>query len=244
MVNKCILIDDEQYAIDALSSYVDAIPDLEVFATYTDPVLALSELPKQDAVDFIFLDIEMPGISGLELAKELRDRCRFLIFTTGHPSYAVEAFEVKADHYLLKPITLAKFALTVNKFLNQAEPSVVSPPNGKRKLQFIKADQKHSYHFVDEDDINAIVADKNYVYVHTISGETYDVHLSLSQIEKALGQDKFIRINKSTVIAKVQIKKIEGDRITLRDGESYVLGATFKKEFQDFMQAHLLRTNG
>ncbi|RZK88119.1 MAG: response regulator transcription factor [Pedobacter sp.] len=240
MVNKCILIDDEQYAIDALTNYIEAMPNLEIEATYTDPLLALSELNKQAQKDFIFLDIEMPGISGIELAKELREKCKFLIFTTGHPSYAVEAFDIKADHYLLKPVTLSKFALTINKLLNQEDPKVKIAPE-KRKLQFVKGDQKHSYHFIDEGNITAIIADRNNVYVHTLQDGMHEVRLSLSQVESALGEENFIRINKSTIIAKAQIRKTEGDNIMLKDGKTYVLGSTFKKAFLYFMQANLLR---
>lgn len=240
MVNKCILIDDEQYAIDALTNYIEAMPNLEIEATYADPLLALSELNKYAQIDFVFLDIEMPGISGIELAKEIREKCKFLIFTTGHPSYAVEAFDIKADHYLLKPVTLSKFALTISKLLNQEDPKVKTASE-KKKLQFVKGDQKHSYHFIDEDNITAIIADRNNVYVHTLQDDMHEVRLSLSQVESALGEENFIRINKSTIIAKAQIRKTEGDKIMLKDGKTYVLGSTFKKTFLDFMQANLLR---
>lgn len=112
---KCIAIDDQQNSISGLEKYIADAPNMELLASYTDPMAALNELKKIDQVDVIFMDIQMPHISGIELSKAIRSKTRKLIFTTSHEEYAFEAFEAEADAYLLKPYGYAKFALTVNR---------------------------------------------------------------------------------------------------------------------------------
>src|SRR5437879_7663087 len=112
---KCIIIDDESYAIDRLKDYISSIPNLLLIKSYTNPLEALIALASSEVVDIIFLDINMPQITGIELSKEIRQKTRKLVFTTAHTQYGYEAFEVDADAYLLKPYTLSKFASTVAK---------------------------------------------------------------------------------------------------------------------------------
>ncbi|TDO22348.1 LytR/AlgR family response regulator transcription factor [Pedobacter duraquae] len=242
---KCVIIDDEQYAIDALSEYIHRMPQLTFCKGYTDPLMAMAELSGSDCIDFIFTDIEMPGITGLTLARQLRSCCRFLIFTTGHPSYALDAFDLRADHYLLKPITFVKFVSVIDNLIKNIGAPVQAAALSPSKLHFIKADHKNAYHFLDGQTIVSVEADRNYVRIYTtIQKEPFEVHLGLIQVEEALGSVEFIRINKSTVIAKQYIKMIQGNQITLKDGKSYSLGKTFKSDFEDFINQHILKAKG
>lgn len=237
---KCIVIDDEQHAVDALVSYIHKILNLEVFTTYTNPLTALTQIRKEDAIDFIFLDIEMPEISGLELAKSLRDKTKFLIFTTGHSSHALSAFDLNANQYLLKPISFAKFAASVDYILKDVSshqtPNLAIP----NTLCFIKADQKNAYHYIDATEIIYVEAAKNYVIIYTAE-EQYITHMGLNHVENALKPDDFIRINKSNIIAKSAIKKIEGHTIILKNGKDFQLGSTYKPAFQEFLNRSILR---
>lgn len=238
---KCILIDDEQYAVDALVKYIEEIPSLTVYATFTNPIEALSTIKAE--VDFIFLDIEMPGINGLELAKSLRDKARFLIFTTSHTAHAITAFDLKASHYLLKPITFSKFALTIADLLKDVPTHTLVKPILKSKLQFVKTDQKNVYHSIDSEKITFIQAAKNYVIIHTTDeNEEHIIHLGLNHIETAIGTTDFIRVNRSYIVAKNAIKKIEGSIITLNNGKSIQLGGVYKPAFNVFINDSILKT--
>ncbi|RYF19397.1 MAG: response regulator transcription factor, partial [Flavobacteriales bacterium] len=161
---KCIIIDDDQFAIDTLIAYVEKIPELNVHATYTNAIQALTTIRSEDAIDFVFLDIEMPELSGLTLAKSIRDKAKVLIFTTGHPEHALNAFNLNATQYLLKPITFEKFATVISYIMGNllASKKMVHAPT---KLQFIKADNKNAFHYIDAAEIIYIEAAKNYVVI-------------------------------------------------------------------------------
>ena len=237
---KCVIIDDEDYAIDALVGYVEKMPDLLVHATYNSALEALTHIKKEDQIDFIFLDIEMPEISGLELAKNLRDKTRFLIFTTGHPSHALTAFDLNASQYLLKPITFAKFATTVDFILKDIVGNQAMPAASKSKLQFIKADHKNSFHHIDSDEILYILAAKNYAIIHTAKTQ-YMTHMGLNHVEQALDANDFIRVNKSAIIAKKAIQKVEGHKITLSNDLDFQLGDIYKSTFKAFLNGNMLK---
>ncbi|TCC91686.1 response regulator transcription factor [Pedobacter frigiditerrae] len=237
---KCVVIDDEQYAIDAMVGYINKITDLDVFTTYVSALDALTNIKKEDNIDFIFLDIEMPEISGLELAKSLRDKTKFLVFTTGHPSYALNAFDLNASQYLLKPISFAKFATTIDYILKDLTIVNSSVQVTKSRLQFIKADNKSAYHYIDSTEIIYIEAAKNYVLIYT-GKEKFVTHMGLNHIETALDPKYFIRVNKSNIIAKNAIKKVEGHTIILNNTKTLQLGDVYKPAFQDFLNGSLLK---
>lgn len=243
---KCIIIDDDQYAIDALVKYINEMPGLAVHQTFLKPLDALISIHEQ--VDFIFLDIEMPEISGLELAETLRSKTKFLIFTTSHPNYALKAFDLHASQYLLKPISFSKFALAVNYLLKNNQENLKAKseikeevqPIKKDRLQFIKADQKYNYHYIDPNDIVYVAAAKNYVVIHTAK-EQFVTHMGLNHIEAALSKDDFIRISKSYLIAKNAIKKIEGSNIKLKNCDiDFQVGGVYRVAFFAFMNSSML----
>jgi len=112
---KCIIIDDEPHAIEGLKGYMASTPQLNLVKSYTDSLAALKDIQESEPVDLIFLDVDMPTINGIELAKEIRNKTAKLIFTTAHTKYAFEAFEVNADGYLLKPYSIGKFIIAINR---------------------------------------------------------------------------------------------------------------------------------
>jgi len=236
---KCIVIDDQQYAIDAMVRYIGDMPNMVVIKTFTKPLVALESISIADEIDFIFLDIEMPGISGLELAKSLRGKTRFLVFTTSHDKHALTAFQLQANQYLLKPISFAKFALTVNAILKTAAINTLALPTQQNQLQFIKAEYKNTFHYIDPSEILYVQAAKNYVIINT-DHEQFVTHVGLNNIENALATKDFIRISKSYIIAKNAIKKIEGNSIKLRNSETLQIGRTYKPTFVNFMKENMI----
>lgn len=238
---KCIVIDDEQYAVDALVGYIEQLENLVVFATYTDPIAALNGINVADEIDLVFLDVEMPGLGGLELAKIIRAKTRYLIFTTSHTQHAITAFDLNASHYLLKPISFAKFALAVTSLLFNEKNRLIEPA-ARKKLQFLKGDSKGAYHYIDHEAITHIEAARNYVVIYTDKDEEkFVVYMGLNHVTMALDQADFIRVNKSNVIAKAAIKKVEGNVILLKNGKSIQLGETYRTAFIAFLNDNLLK---
>lgn len=115
---KCIIIDDDQLSIDILENFIKRIPELHIVKTYVDPTKAIIDMIEQDEIDFLFLDIRM-DISGLDVAKVLRDKVRFLFFVTSYEEHALDAFGVNGDKFLVKPIMFPKLFTAINEVLEK-----------------------------------------------------------------------------------------------------------------------------
>ncbi|QDW26651.1 LytR/AlgR family response regulator transcription factor [Pedobacter sp. KBS0701] len=242
---KCVVIDDEQHAIEVLTDHIAEMPGLTVFKTFTSPVQALTEISIEDEIDLLFMDIDMPGINGLELAKNIREKAKYLIFTTAHPDYALQAFDVQSDQYLLKPISFAKFALGIDRILKK-ESNNNSKGTTKEADQvaalYIKGDHKYAFSNIAIDEILYIKALQNYIQIITKS-EIHTTYLTLKEIEKALENHPFIRVNKSNIVAKSAIKKVDGNIIRLVNNEMIQIGEGYKETFFAYVQSSLLKSN-
>jgi len=246
MKYKCIIIDDESHAIEGLERYIATLPELEVFKTYHDPVIALREIPKLAKVDLIFLDVDMPTISGLELAKEIRGKTNKLVFTTGHTAYAYEAFESQADAYLLKPYSLGKFVITFNKLF--PEPEAVE--NG---LFSIADDENRDYFFVKAklettvmvkirfDDVVFVESKEHNLNIFTLNGK-FNTYMTLNDISKTLFlHSQFIQPHRSYIVNQNHIESIEGNSIKMATGKQVTIGDLFRKNFNDFIQLRVIK---
>lgn len=122
---SCIVVDDDQIAIDLISEYIDNLEPLKLTKSYTDPLHAVREISqKSEMIDFLFLDIEMRGISGLDVGRLLRDKVRFLIFTTAFGHFALKAFEANCDQFLAKPFNVSKFSTVINRLISPRSPGL------------------------------------------------------------------------------------------------------------------------
>jgi len=211
MIN-CIIVDDEPLARQLLTTYIGQLPYLNCMAVCQSAVEAFAVLHQQK-VDVIFLDIEMPGITGINFLRSLKAAPK-VIFTTAYPNYAVDAFEIEAVDYLLKPITFERFVKAVQKLsANGGEPA------GKNSVEpnthiFLKVDRRLvKANFTD---IIYIEAYGDYLKVHTPK-RTYITYMTLGKIEQLLPSSNFIRIHRSTVINKSFIKFIEGNFVCVND---------------------------
>jgi len=115
---KCVIVDDDQLSIDVLANFLDQIPGLHVTETYTEPAEAIINIKDEDKIDFLFLDIKM-DISGLDVAKVLRDKVRFIFFVTSYDQYALEAFGANGDKFLVKPVIFSKLQAAINEVLHR-----------------------------------------------------------------------------------------------------------------------------
>ncbi|MFC3561122.1 LytR/AlgR family response regulator transcription factor [Pedobacter jamesrossensis] len=237
---RCIIVDDEPHAIDGLKRYFEAMPDLELVKTFTDPVKAMIEIVAGEAVDLILLDVDMPGISGIELGKSLRDKTNKMVFTTAHSKYAYDAFELEADAFLLKPYSLSKFISTINKlFPKNASESELADNDD---FMFVKSKEDNLRLLkIFYKDIVAVESRLNYVQIHTLE-KSVTTYISLTEIAKKLMVfDRFVQFQRSFILAKDYIEYVEGNCIKMQNGTKITVGEYYKKYFNEFVDSKLLK---
>ncbi len=241
---NCVVVDDEDHAIEVLSDHINDMPGLTLLKTFDSPIQALTGINEEDNIDILFLDIDMPGINGLELAKAVREKVKYLIFSTAHPDYALQAFDVQTDHYLLKPISFSKFALAVDRIIKKEIALTKGPESKALKISeiFIKGDHKYAFSNISLDTILYIRALTNYIQIFTQT-EAHTTYLTLKEIEKALEDQPFIRVNKSNIVAKSAIRKVDGNMVRLVNNEMLQIGEPYKDSFFEYVQKSLLKSS-
>ena len=235
---KCVIIDDERHAIALLTTYISSIPNLELVKSFTNPLEALSGITQEDEIDIIFLDVEMPHLSGMELARDLRPKAKSIVFTSAYERYALEAFDVQASNYLLKPIKIAKFTKTVIRIIEN-ELSVKEPLG--KNIKFFKTGEKGKLTRLRKQDILYFEGAKNYVNMVTAQTEQL-VYLTLKDVEKIFCKDLFYRVHRSHVINARKIQKSVGNTINLGQGFQVQMGESYKSGLLKFLEEKTLLT--
>ena len=228
---KCIIVDDEPPAIKVLENYINAVSQLEVVKTCKNAFEALNVLNNQK-IDLMFLDIQMPKLMGTELLRTLPHQPK-AIFTTAHKDFAIEAFELDAIDYLLKPISFERFLKAVNKFchITNIEIAPVDPTLG---FLYFRSDRKMVKVFLD--DIQYIESFKDYVVIHRENEPHLRIKQTLNHVENMLPENLFLRIHRSFVVSTKKItaftkKDVEIGKVELPIGKSYAEG--FRKLIPD-----------
>lgn len=233
MIIKCAIVDDEPLAVELLASYVAKIPFLELVGKYNNATDAINGV-KQNEVDLLFLDIQMPEVTGMELSRMLPETTR-IIFTTAFDQYAVDSYRTGALDYLLKPITYATFLEACNKALqwfsliHQSE----NKPEAEIKSIFVKSEYKLLQ--INLDSIRYIEGLKDYVKIYTEDS----VHpilslMNMKAMEQMLPASRFIRVHRSFIVSKEKIREIDRNRIVF--GDVYIpVGDSYKQAFNDFL---------
>jgi two-component system, LytTR family, response regulator LytT len=206
---KVLLVDDEAPARSELRHLLGAHPQVEVMGEATSAAEALGLAGECDA---LFLDVEMPGASGIDAARLVRGRTEppAIVFVTAHASYAVDAFAVEAFDYLLKPIDPERLARVVERLLARAAPEARTA----RKIPVVAGSRTE---LIDQDEVQFIQAEGDYSRVH-VHDRSYLATASLRELEEALPGDRFMRIHRSTIVnlAKVAaVRRVGDDRISL-----------------------------
>lgn len=196
MACKCVIVDDEPPAIRVLKKYIQTIPQLELSASCRNAFEALNHL-SQEKVDLIFLDIHMPKLFGTDFLKSLSYPPK-IIFTTAHKDFAVEAFELDAVDYLLKPISFERFLKAVNKVLQINYPLPETPASAISFVYF-RADRKMVKVFLNE--ILYIESYRDYVTIHMENSRELRVKLTLNHVEGMLPGNQFLRIHRSYIVS-------------------------------------------
>jgi len=221
---NCIIVDDEPLAQNVLKKYIGEHPTLELIAVCNDALEAQSILTQQN-IDLIFLDINLPKLSGINFIKTLL-RPPLVIFTTAYPEFAVEGFELNAVDYLLKPFSFERFLKAVNKVFEKLNTTNQSNDGNKAAFIFLKADKK--IHKVDLDSIHFIEAIGDYMKVVTDTGQLI-INETMKKLQEELPVKSFIRVHKSFIISRNKIKFIEGNYVQVAD-KSIPIGATYRNE--------------
>lgn len=218
---NCIVLDDEPFAVRLLADYASKVPQLHLLYADTDIYKAMDVL-KSEEVDLVFLDIQMPQLTGIELMQLFNQRHNFII-TSAYPEYALEAYQFHVVDYLLKPITFNRFYQSVEKY-NRWQQTFHSEEGDD--FLFVKSDRKH--YKIAPDSILYIEGLKDYIRIHT-SGEKIMVLENMKDILEKLPQRRFVRIHRSYIIPLSKIKVIEGNQIQLADGTFLPIGETYRK---------------
>lgn len=214
MIIKCIIIDDEPLAINVIEDHLKNFDNIEIVATFNNPLKAYSVL-EQEKIDVVFLDINMPQMTGFTFIENLNKK-PLIVFTTAYREYAVKSFELDVLDYLVKPIPFNRFLKTINKIYQQV---YITSSTSDNELQqephiFLKVNKKLIK--VNLNDILYIESLKDYIKVITRLGD-YVVHKSLSAITEELPQSNFIRVHRSYTISINKIAAIDGNLIELAE---------------------------
>lgn len=223
---KCVLIDDEPLAIKVLQNYFTNFTDFEVIATFNNSLEALDFI-NSTTVDAVFLDINMPMMTGFELISLIENKTKVII-TTAFREFAAESYDLDVLDYLVKPIPLPRFIKCINKITteyNLKNNIKVETTKGDSHI-FIKVDKKMMKINIEE--ILFVEGMKEYIKVVT-PDKTYITHKSLTSLSEELPADRFLRIHKSYVIALNKVKSIEGNRVQI---QSYTIpiGRNYSKD--------------
>jgi len=235
---NCIIIDDEPLAREGIKQYIDGVSDLDLIGSFKSALEAGNFL-QSNAVDLMFLDIQMPGITGTEFLKTLQIK-PLTIMTTAYTDYAIESFELDVVDYLLKPIRLARFMKAVNKAKELFD--LYQNPHEVEKIEddfiYVKADRKFVKIFYKE--INYIKGLKDYVSIHT-NDKKIITAMNVKTILSHLPDKIFYRVNKSYIINIDKIDTVETDFVNL-GGEEIPIGQSYKEAFlKDVIKGKLIK---
>lgn len=228
---NCVIIDDEPLARDVVESFAKAVPFLNVLATFEDPVDALLFV-KDQSVDIVFSDIEMPKLNGLELVNALENSI-VVIFITAYRDFALDGFETGATDYLVKPVRFDRFLKAVNRAKDYLElkrsPSIQQVTNDRI---FIKSEGKLVKILLDE--ILYVEAQGDYLKIVIPSG-VYSTQATLKSMEEILSLPKFFRIQRSFILNLDSVRSVNGNMVELVNGKSISVALNKKEELFDLL---------
>lgn len=228
---RCLIVDDEPIAIRVLQAHLSKIPDVEVIAQCTNALEAL-RIVRDDAVDLVFLDIEMPELTGIGFVEAL-DRPPCFVFTTAHRNYALQGFELDAVDYLLKPIGFPRLLRAVEKYrrLRQAEREGVASEDDAQTLN-IRVDRRTVRIGLPE--IRYIESLSDYVNIHT-AARTYTSKQRISDLDEQLTPHGFARIHRSFLVATRHVDAFTPKEVQIGD-QTLPVSRTYRKEVMTRLQ--------
>jgi two-component system LytT family response regulator len=236
---RCLIVDDEQHAIDILVHYIAQTSYLELVSSTTKPIEALQTIVTEK-IDLVFLDIQMADLSGLDFVKAINGKAN-IILTTAYSEFAIEGFDLGVVDYLLKPIRLPRFLNAVQKAVKViTENSVEAESKNEEGYIFVKTESKGKLLKINLDDIDYVEGMKNYVAIHC-GGKKTLVYTNLKDLVNHLPARQFIRIHKSFIIPINKVTGIDGNRIILKDVTAEILiGENYKAFLMEIIRQKMI----
>lgn len=232
---NAIIVEDEPKAADILIRYIEEIEHLNLLKTFRNPVKAL-EFINSNPVDLIFLDINMPKVSGIEFLNALKHD-PLIVFTTAYSEYAVESYKYEALDYLLKPIEFSRFMQTITKVLKKLNHDSVKSINQRdnKRKETILIKSGPQTHQVNVHEILFLEKDGNYITVH-VPNKKILWRENMKNIYDHFNPYQFIRVHKSFVVNRDQINVIEVDNISI-DKHSIPIGRTYREQLHEILDS-------
>lgn len=229
---NCLLVDDERPALQLLEDNVRQIPYLNVVASLRNPMQVL-EVLKEQQIDLIFLDIQMPGISGLELLKSL-DNPPMVILVTAYAEHALDGFNLSAVDYLVKPVAFSRFVKAVEKartlyMMRQPQQKAIQAEDDHF---FVNAN--YALVKVKLNDITFIEGLKDYVKIHIVGGSLVTTRMGLKAVEERLNPERFMRVHKSYIISIDKIESIQKSQLVIA-GCEIPIGESYRQALQHYI---------
>lgn len=233
----CTIVDDEPLAVKLLESFVERTPALQLVGSYTDSVEAIAAL-RENPVNLVFLDIQMPDMDGMELAHMLPAQTK-IIFTTAFKEYAFDSYEVSAIDFLLKPVRYNKFLAAVEK----AQERIVPPPstlNLQPSTIFLRVDGELRQ--LQLDDVLYVAGMKDYVMFYVQSQpRPLITHLTMKAVEDMLPAGRFLRVHRSYIVALDKIRSIDRNDCIYIGNEIIHVTEAFRPAFQQFLDGKVAK---
>lgn len=232
---RCIIVDDEMHAIELLSMHIEQTSFLELVGTATSPVKAL-QLVFEQKVDVVFLDVQMPEMSGIEFMQVLNGRCK-VILVTAYKDYAMQGYDHDVIDYLLKPVTFARFYKSTQKLLELQSRQEETDND----YIFVSADSKGKLLRINIDDIIYMEGQRQYVNFFTRDGKKLLARLTLKELEVRLPAGKFIRVHKSYLIAIRCITMLHYNVVHMAHTSAIIpIGSSYREAFMGRMKDRII----
>lgn len=210
---KCVAIDDEPLALELLQTYIARFPQLKLVHSFDDAISAV-ELLRNTRVDLLFIDINMPDITGIDLVRSLQEK-PLIIFTTAHKQFAIEGFELDAVDYLLKPINIDRFTRAVHKAIDYYKYRN-TPAQDDNDCLFVHSEYKLVKILLNE--IEYIESLEDYIKIHITGSKPVLTLMSMKKVLEKLPAEKFQRIHRSYIVSVAKVRSIQNRKVQLSAG--------------------------
>ena len=241
---RCFIIDDEPPARAVLEKFISRISYLTLVGSSDNAIDALDSV-QQLRPDLIFLDVEMPEMTGFEFIRVLAPAKPHIILVTAYPQYAVEGFNHEVTDYLLKPVSFERFMRAINKVVGVQPPADAAPapdepeasppaaPSANTDFFLVKEDKKLIR--IEPDEVIFVESMKDYLKIH-LANRVIITHMTMNRIEELLPAASFIRINRSFIVRKGAIREIDGNQIITINKQKIPIGVTYRDAVLDVMK--------
>lgn len=236
---RCFVIDDQPHSIRLLKRYIEQTPELEFAGSETNPLTALELITSgQVETDLTLLDIDMPGMTGMELSALIR-HLTLVAFITAHADFAVQSYEQHAVDYLMKPPSYARFLETIEKAKKRLQQE--KETQAESKVFFVKGDRRGTDIRIVKEDILYVEALEKYIRISLVKATPIITYYSISDFESDINDPRLVRIHRSYIVNIERIQRRDNNILFMEDGKRLEAGRTYRQSLEEAMQKLALR---